>query len=223
MSELSINMSKLPKDLTKHICTIRETSMDTEHHVAMVDSDLLVVDFDSVKDEYNKDLKSNDALFVDDRYRLFFIEFKNGAINDIKNIELYKKIYDSVNILSDILCKEKVKEISANPISYLKKYGAYILVYNEGKLDQEHLTEQTKAGLNRQNIRPSQIGIKKHLAGKSKKEIILFGLDFFRGYLFLDVHTYTVDEFQEKKLAKWEDKVRALLKKSGAPSQRRPI
>ena len=146
------------------------------------------------------------------------LEIKYDDFNDLVYYfdPLYVKIKKTIH-------EEKVKEISANPISYLKKYGAYILVYNEGKLDQEHLTEQTKAGLNRQNIRSSQIGIKKHLAGKSKKEIILFGLDFFRGYLFLDVHTYTVDEFQKKKLVKWEDKVRALLKKSGTPSQRRPL
>ena len=54
MSELSVAMSKLPKALTKHICTIREASMDTEHHIPMVDSDFLVVNFDDVKNTYNK-------------------------------------------------------------------------------------------------------------------------------------------------------------------------
>ena len=161
MSELSVAMSKLPKALTKHICTIREASMDTEHHIPMVDSDFLVVNFDDVKNTYNKKLKSNDALFVDSRHRIFFIEFKNGTIDDIKNIELYEKIYDSINILSDISCKEEIPLISVNPISHLKKSCTYILVYNDEKVDQEHLTERTKAGLNRQNVRFSQIEIKK--------------------------------------------------------------
>ena len=207
-------MSKLPKALTKHICTIREASMDTEHHLPMVDSDFLVVNFDDVKNTYNKKLKSNDALFVDSRHRIFFIEFKNGTIDDIKNIELYEKIYDSINILSDISCKEEIPLISVNPISHLKKSCTYILVYNDEKVDQEHLTERTKAGLNRQNVRFSQIEIKKHLGKKSNKEIILFGLDFFRGYLFCNVHTYTVSEFQKNKLTQWENEKSLLLNKS---------
>ena len=180
----------------------------------MVNSDFPVVNFDAVKDTYNKKLKSNDALFVDSRYRIFFIEFKNGTIDDIKNIELYEKIYDSINILSDIFCKEKTPLISVNPISHLKNFCTYILVYNDEKVDQEHLTERTKAGLNRQNVRFSQIGIKKHLGKKSNKEIILFGLDFFRGYLFCNVHTYTVSEFQKNKLTQWENEKSLPLNKS---------
>ena len=214
MSELSVAMSKLPKALTEHICTIREASMDTEHHIPMVDSDFLVVNFDDVKNTYNKKLKSNDALFVDSRHRIFFIEFKNGTIDDIKNIALYEKIYDSINILSDISCKGKIPLISVNPISHFKKFCTYILVYNDEKVDQEHLTERTKAGLNRQNVRFSQIEIKKHLGKKSNKEIILFGLDFFRGYLFCNVHTYTVSEFQKNKLTQWENEKSLSLNKS---------
>lgn len=76
------------------------------------------------------------------------------------------------------------------------------------------MTERTKAGLNRQNVRFSQIGIKKHLGKKSNKEIILFGLDFFRGYLFCNVHTYTVSEFQKNKLTQWENEKSLLLNKS---------
>lgn len=183
MSELSVAMSKLPKALTKHICTIREASMDTEHHIPMVDSDFLVVNFDDVKNTYNKKLKSNDALFVDSRHRIFFIEFKNGTIDDIKNIELYEKIYDSINILSDISCKEEIPLISVNPISHLKKSCTYILVYNDEKVDQEHLTERTKAGLNRQNVRFSQIGIKKHL-GKNQIKKLYYLVLIFLGDIF---------------------------------------
>ena len=183
MNELSVAMSKLPKELTKHICTIREASMDTEHHIPMVNSDFPVVNFDDVKDTYNKKLKSNDALFVDSRYRIFFIEFKNGTIDDIKNIELYEKIYDSINILSDIFCKEKTPLISVNPISHLKNFCTYILVYNDEKVDQEHLTERTKAGLNRQNVRFSQIGIKKHL-GKNQIKKLYYLVLIFSGDIF---------------------------------------
>ena len=46
------------------------------------------------------------------------------------------------------------------------------------------------------------------------KEIILFGLDFFRGYLFCNVHTYTVSEFQKNKLTQWENEKSLPLNKS---------
>ena len=49
---------------------------------------------------------------------------------------------------------------------------------------------------------------------ESNKEIILFGLDFFRGYLFCNVHTYTVSEFQKNKLTQWENEKSLPLNKS---------
>lgn len=201
---LTPGISKLPEIFTKHICSIREASMDTDNDISMVDSDLKVVNFDGVKNEYRKSLKSNDALFVDLNYRIFFIEFKNGIIKDEDNIKLYEKIYDSINILSDICCKEKIDRIYCNVISYLKEHCEYILVYNEEKISPDFLTERTELGLKRQGCLSKYLhGMKKHLASKAGKEIVLFGLDFFRGYLFHSVHTYTVDEFQKNKLDHW--------------------
>ena len=121
MSELSVAMSKLPKALTKHICTIREASMDTEHHIPMVDSDFLVVNFDDVKNTYNKKLKSNDALFVDSRHRIFFIEFKNGTIDDIKNIELYERMSRRNSDFVEMLGIDKVEEIEKESRRQLKE------------------------------------------------------------------------------------------------------
>lgn len=101
MNELSVAMSKLPKELTKHICTIREASMDTEHHIPMVNSDFPVVNFDAVKDTYNKKLKSNDALFVDSRYRIFLLNLKMGQLMILK-ISNYMKRYMIVSIFYPI-------------------------------------------------------------------------------------------------------------------------
>lgn len=207
-SNLTPSMSKLPEIFIRHICSIREASMDTAHNTPMIESDLKVVNFDEVKEEYRSTLKSNDALFVDSKYRIFFIEFKNGVIRDKNNVELYEKIYDSINIFADICCEEKVDQICRNAISYLKNNCEYILVYNEGKLNPDSLTERTESGLNRQNCSPRYLhNIKKHLATKAKKEIVLFGLDFFRGYLFCNVHTYTAEEFRQNMLVKWGDAV----------------
>lgn len=207
-SNLTPSMSKLPEIFIRHICSIREASMDTAHNTPMIDSDFKVVNFDEVKKEYRSTLKSNDALFVDSKYRIFFIEFKNGVIRDENNVELYEKIYDSVNILSDICCKENVDRICCNVISYLKKHCEYILVYNEEKINPDSPTERTESGLKRQNCSSECLrNIKKHLAAKAKKEVVLFGLDFFRGYLFYNIHTYTVENFRQNMLTKWESKV----------------
>lgn len=207
-SNLTPSMSKLPEIFIRHICSMREASMDTAHSTPMIDSDLKVANFDEVKKEYRSTLKSNDALFVDSKHRIFFIEFKNGVIRDENNTELYEKIYDSINILSDICCEEKVDPICRNAISYFKNNCEYILVYNEGKLNLDSLTERTESGLKRQHCSSGYLrGIKKHVATKAKKEIVLFGLDFFRGYLFCNVHTYTAEQFRQNMLTKWESKV----------------
>lgn len=51
-SNLTPSMSKLPEIFIRHICSIREASMDTAHNTPMIDSDLKVVNFDKVKEEY---------------------------------------------------------------------------------------------------------------------------------------------------------------------------
>ena len=90
--------------------------MDTEHHIPMVNSDFPVVNFDAVKDTYNKKLKSNDALFVDSRYRIFFIEFKNGTIDDIKNIELANEVVSHLK--------------QENMLEYIHPYLGLVIPYN---------------------------------------------------------------------------------------------
>lgn len=163
--------------LSKHISTLKETSIDKHDKETHYMTNCLypAVDFDKVKDEYVTDLhisqnpRSNDALLVTKDNKVFFIEFKNGIIDDKKKFDVKGKIYDSMPILTDIIGKG---------ISYTRNKFVYILVYNESK--NNPITT-----------------IKKHIASKAKVELICFDLERFKNFFFKDVHTYTETEFED--------------------------
>ena len=117
--------------LRNNVSTLKETSID-KHDINnikyMTYSERIAVNFDSVKEEYIKNLslseipKSNDALFLSKNNKLIFVEFKDGFMDTTKKFSVRKKIYDSVIILTDIF---------NTGISKLKGKMEYILVYNE--------------------------------------------------------------------------------------------
>ena len=194
--------------IDEKIDTLKETSYDKENNTYMVESNLLVCSFDKVKEWYienkipytNPNPKSNDALFFGED-TCFFIEFKNGKIDNRVNFELNKKIYDSLFILFDLHYKDKNGEL-VNSISYTRNHMNYILVYNEEKYAEAGPTAQTKEGLKRQE--ESRVTTSKHrdklfstMRKLAKEELIKFGLDQFENYLFKEVHTYTVKDFEE--------------------------
>lgn len=118
---------------------------------------------------------SNDALYIDvENKHYVFIEFKSG---DYSKINILQKMYDSIIIFLE-LCQ--LKGISVD-FDFCRKNISYILVYNEGK------------------GKSSREEIKKYLVDKtSLKELKLFDLMYYEGYLLKAIHTYTVDEFKEK-------------------------
>ena len=194
----------LPEVLYKHHSPLSEVSKDKD--VSLIDDDFEVVDFDKVKDDYRPSLNSNDGLYFTwksyEGCRLYFIEFKNGYVNSTENKQLFDKIYDSVNILSDIVCRENFEVMQKNPIEYLKTSGCYILVYNsKNDPEGEHMTEETEKGLRRQGFFR---GFAAYAGKLAKREPVYFGLDIFRGYLFRNVHTYTAEQFTEKFLERWK-------------------
>ena len=79
--------------------TLSSTSLDKSRNVCMTGSQLMVVDFDEVKNQYVSSLgtravpapNSNDALHVDKNDRMYFVEFKNGKVDKYK---LMQKNYD---------------------------------------------------------------------------------------------------------------------------------
>lgn len=195
--------------------SIKEASYDKEHTEYMTESTMQVCQFDKVKEWYiankiplaNPNPKSNDALYFHDE-AVFFMEFKNGKIDNRVNFEINKKIYDSMFILFDLkYCDKKGNNVDS--VSYTRKNMEYILVYNEEQYKKSGDTSQGKEGINRQKSRNSsqsshRTQLYKAVRNLANKELILFGLDQFKNYLFKDVHTYTEEEFQKNFIKKYD-------------------
>lgn len=162
--------------LSNNITTLQETSKDDHDGKNRYITHLMleVVNFDSVKNDYIKNLHlndtptSNDALYIGNKNHLVFIEFKNGHIDQKVSANIRRKIYDSIAILTDIIGKG---------ISFTRYNLDYILVYNEDK-----------------NIKEN---INKHIMNKSREKIIKFGLDRFKNFFFKDVYTLNDKEFSD--------------------------
>ena len=114
----------------RHLSNLKRLSLDDGkgQKIYMTQFTRSAVNFDAVKKEYSSPLKlskvpsSNDALFDDGKGSLVFVEFKNGFITREKILEIWKKIYDSTLIFTDI---------TSTGISYTREHMKYILVYNE--------------------------------------------------------------------------------------------
>ena len=189
-------------------CNLRNTSYDKENKVYMVESDIPVCSFDSVKEWYvkkripyvNPNPKSNDALFFSNK-ECFFIEFKNGKIDNGVNFEINKKIYDSLLILFDLKYEDRSGKV-IDSISYTRTNMNYILVYNKEKYLENGPTRQTTEGFKRQEALITKSEHRDKLYSTMRKlaneEFIKFGLDQFKNYLFKNVYTYTIDEFEKE-------------------------
>lgn len=194
--------------IDKKQSTLKATSYDNDNDEYMVDSELAVCDFDAVKEWYiknktpyaNPNPKSNDELVVGNE-ESFFIEFKNGKIDNTVNFELNKKIYDSLFILFDLKYSDRQGRCM-DSISYTRSCMNYILVYNEKRYSEAGPTRQTKEGLTRQKTEARPSAHRNRLYGMvrelANEQFILFGLDQFKNYLFKNVYTYTEQQFEEK-------------------------
>lgn len=171
--------------------TFKETSKDTDSKDVsyMTESTIEVVNFDRVKEQYIRGMKlsktpcSNDALYVDTKDKICFVEFKNGKMSQKKIFNVYNKIYDSLLIFTDIIGQN---------ISYCRENMNFILVYNESKNPEES-----------QDSAKASIG--KYFAGKAKKKYVRFDLGRFEHIYFREVFTYTEQEFESLFLSSVED------------------
>lgn len=176
----------------KNGSTLKETSWDKdgENPGYMTESDIPVINFDEVKKSYIKDMKlsytpcSNDALYIGKNEKVYFIEFKNGMINNKTVFNVYNKIYDSLLIFNDI--------IQGN-ISFCRENVNFILVYNEGR------NSCGEKEINGEDS--SKAKISKHFYAKAKRKYVRFGLERFEKLYFQDVYTYTEKEFEDNFLA----------------------
>lgn len=172
--------------------TLKAVSYDDKNDTFMVDLDTEAIDFDKVKEEYIKNLKlsntpsSNDGLVLEDSGRIFFVEFKNGNLQQ-EVFKLGKKIYDSVLIFTDL---------TGNSIGEMRKSVEYVLVYNEKANVRFISNAQTKAK-EHSNEENAKITLANDLLKLGGEEFILCDLDKFQNYCFKAVHTYTVSQFEE--------------------------
>lgn len=133
---------------------------------------------------------SNDALYFGKDNKIFFVEFKNGVLDERprRNFNICKKIYDSLLIFNDIVNKN---------ISFCRGNLYFILVYNENKNKREACkTEQEES---------SKAIISKKIHKKAKKKFVRFGLDRFEKLYFKEVFTYTESEFEDAFLSQISD------------------
>ena len=153
--------------------SLKNTSIDSNNGMYLIDNEKVVVDFDEVKTRYLKSLKlrnhyasSVDALFVKSE-KLVFIEFKNGNFN---NNEIKAKIKDSLLIFSDI---------TKITISELRENAAFILVISNESYGK--LRPQDKKAL--------------AMARNASVDFAIYGLDYIRRYLFERVDCLSAEAF----------------------------
>lgn len=176
--------------LERHRSTLAQTSWDNKNRAYMTTSTLDAINFDDVKNEYIKGLRlkdtpsSVDALFVDKRGYIIFVEFKNGNIDREKH-SVQKKIYDSMLILGDI---------TSIHISDMRKRAAFILVYNEQANERSRDKEYKKNDVQESS---SFDDIAKTVSRYAGKEYVRLGLRMFEKYCFKEVHAYNQKEFEE--------------------------
>ena len=111
-------MTTLPENIPEYFrsfrSTIKETSMPNSK-IVFIDSDIEVIDFDKVKNDINKNLKSNDALIIKQNNQCKFIEFKSGLIREDVERECVIKIYDTILLSIDIAFNNAIEYIKENP------------------------------------------------------------------------------------------------------------
>lgn len=176
--------------------TISKTSRDGS--VSLVDDDLPVVNFDSVKECYCEKVnrwmqlpRSADALYCD-RETLYLVEFKNGSLKETLGKRLNPKDDEELGInlgQRDALiekCKDSVlicSDLWGKRTRWFREHCVFVLVYNEDK---------NKTAL-------------KRVASSIRKKA-RFGLpDKLKGFCVKDVLTLTEKEFSTSLLSTWRD------------------
>ena len=160
----------------------------------MVSSQLQVIDFDQVKDEYARSLsvsqlpKSCDALYIEEaEEEWYLIEFKSGVITNSK-YELRQKLYDSLLVLSDVI---------GEGISFMRQHLRFVLVYDASKNPAENGESVASESTSLRKLK------KYFIEEKAGGRFIEFGFSFFEGLYLKQVYTMTVDEFEETFVSKW--------------------
>lgn len=194
------------EEFSNFTTSLKETSKDDSDKrniVYMSKLENAVVNFDKVKEKYVSELEnklsmtpfSNDALF-EKNGKWFFIEFKNGTIDNLTNAKIKMKIYDSLLVLLDILKQD---------IEFSRKNITYILVFNEENINKKCTSKDfDKNEYLKFNQVPSAdsasranlLFMLEDLSGCFGKP--QFGLERYKNFIFNEVYTipkYRFDDF----------------------------
>lgn len=176
----------------QYISSLKDTSYNKSAKTFLTNSDLQVINFDKVKDNFVSDKKISSPSSVDALYYnngiLYFIEFKDA---ECKEHILHKKIYDSIIILSSKL-NISVNEIVENSI--------YIVVYSSEKNKDMISKIYKNKDITSENFieNPNVYYDIANTFGKSYNQYtIFFKLEQFKNYLFKDAYTISEKIFNE--------------------------
>lgn len=197
-------LNNLNHRLHRNICSLQESSVESNSVNYMSTSSMTVIDFDKIKNPYcaQKSLDhliySNDALYVSANEEWYWIEFKYGKV---QKDNVYRKIYDSL-IMSI--------ELGIIPdLEFSRKNITYILVYN---IDRYPM-----------NFEESREEIYDHLCELAQDDQALFDISHFKKYLFKNTHTYHIREFNSKFTLRMEkEEANALEKGESTVQSTRP-
>lgn len=170
---------KIESKLGKFVCTLKKTSKDITNGEYMCESSLQVMNFDKMPRIYQEEHichvqpKSNDALYITQDDRWYFVEFKNGKPS---KADIHSKVYDSVIMLIDLGI--------IPDFNFARENICYILVYNQ----------QKNQGLGQSKSREE---IYSYMGERAKKEICLWDIDHFENYILKEAHTYSCETFQK--------------------------
>lgn len=157
--------------------TLKETSkIDNNGYMCHLENE--VINFDEAKEKYIRQqieeliaqdeigMKSVDALCEYGK-DVLFIEFKSGDVGNIDKKDIRYKIVDSLLLFI---------HITKCQIDYIKEHGIFILVYNSGEKSLDK--------------------IQNHVFNNAGEERIRFGFKVHKKMFFKELHTYTLDEFE---------------------------
>lgn len=198
--------------LSKSLKELSVDNHDLTDEEYMTESQTEAIDFDDVKKKYMKELSksvnlsktllSNDALFISHEGECFFIEFKNGTIDNKENFDIIRKIFDSLLMLFDICTNEGCR---CNSLTFTRESMTYILVYNSDKCFKKTSLELVEEKNTVEIEQESFDKLALDLLGEAGESLIRFGLSQFKGYCFKNVFTYDKVQFEKEFVGKYCD------------------
>ncbi len=171
-----------------NIQSFSKLSYDNEHKVVLIEDERKGYSLDTIakflkKKDYTKDCISSCDMFIINKSKYYFIEFKNQTTQNVNKKKLKFKILPSIMIVANCL----LDNIS---IADLKEKSELFVVYKN--------EEKPNFGFDRIKKKQREIA-------KRDQEDILFEMADMKGEFFYDIHTIDQSEFVNNYLDKLYD------------------